>query len=322
MIIKEIKTDKDFQKYSILSEQYGTIFSSLDWIKLFEESVQLYGIYNKGSDLIGGFNLMKKTKKGLKIYTQPPFTPFIGPVIKYSSNKYHTHLSLQKEIMSDLVNFCDGLNYHVINFALNQEIIDTMPFLWKKYNVKPIYTYVVNLENSIDDLWNNMSNERRNDIRKGEKDGLRVKKIEDYDISRQLIFKTYQRQNKNVDILYLDKILFKFANNANSFCITTYKDDIPISMVFCIYDNNCAYYILGGYDNGNKHHGAGPMAVWEAIKYSKILRLKQFDFEGSIIPQIERYFRGFGGALVPYYFVNKAVFPIDLYLKYIKGRSF
>ena len=89
-----------------------------------------------------------------------------------------------------------------------------------------------------------------------------------------------------------------------------------------MYDKITTYYLLGGYDFENKHHGAGPLVIWESIKYSKEIGLKYFDFEGSMVPQIEKHFRGFGGKLTPYYRINKARLPLEILLKFLKRELF
>jgi len=49
---------------------------------MFNDEVQIYGIYDKGNNLIGGFHLYKQKKFGLTIYRNPPFIPNIGPFIQ------------------------------------------------------------------------------------------------------------------------------------------------------------------------------------------------------------------------------------------------
>jgi hypothetical protein len=46
--------------------------------------------------------------------------------------------------------------------------------------------------------------------------------------------------------------------------------------------------------------------------------IEVFDFEGSMIPSVEKFFRSFGGELRPYYSVNKSNFWKEVLLK--KGR--
>jgi hypothetical protein len=56
--------------------------------------------------------------------------------------------------------------------------------------------------------------------------------------------------------------------------------------------------MFSGYDKQKKHHGAGALAVTQCIKEAKKRNLQYFDFDGSVIPNLEKYFRGFGGELI------------------------
>jgi hypothetical protein len=46
------------------------------------------------------------------------------------------------------------------------------------------------------------------------------------------------------------------------------------------------------------------LLLWEAINKSA-KKAKAFNFEGSMIEPIERYFRAFGGKLTPYFEIKK-----------------
>ena len=77
--------------------------------------------------------------------------------------------------------------------------------------------------------------------------------------------------------------------------------------MYIVWDERIGYYLLGGYDPKESHHGASAIAMWEAIKFTKEeLGLNQFDFEGSMIQPVEQFFRKFGGKLTPYYTVSCA----------------
>ena len=117
-------------------------------------------------------------------------------------------------------------------------------------------------------------------------------------------------------------ILFSFARPDNSYTFVVRSQGIPIAGAFVIHDARTAYYLLGGYHSESKHHGAGTLALFDAIRHARGLGLKTFDFEGSMIPAIERYFRGFGGKLTPYYRVNKAWLPLEMALKLVRRNLF
>lgn len=320
MKISEIKK-QDEPLINDLALSYGTIFDSIEWTKIFEGRVNRYGIYNNGDELIGGFITYREKKFGLSIYRDPPFTPSIGPFLKMEAKNPVAVMDIWKQTLSLMANFIEDLPYSVMSCSLNRNIIDLQPFIWKRFKVIPGYTYILDLSMSAEDIWNRMSSERRKNINKGVKDGLFVKKITDYELIKSLVIKTFLRQKREINEFYLNKILFEFANNENSYAFVTYNNG-PIGCSFCIYDRKTAFYLLGGYDDQKKHHGAGTLSMWEAIKQAKALGLRYFDFEGSMIPQIEIYFRGFGGQLTPYFHINKAKLPLEIALKFFKRELF
>lgn len=306
----------EYQKLSSLC-----LFTNYNWLRMYD-NLLIYGIFDEGDSLIGLFYLYKERKSGFTIYRNPPFTPFIGPVVKVEvqspikiARKYRHILSLMAETL-------DKLQFSVISLSLERNISDTLPFIWKKFKVVPGYTYIIDLNKSTEELYRNMTSERRNDINKAIRDKLVARKVSNNDIIKSLVLNTFLRQKKNISEYYLDKILFEFADESNSFAFVTFKEDIPIAGVFCVYDRLTAYYLLGGYDSELKHHGAGALALWEAIKHSQEIGLRYFDFEGSVVPKIENYFRGFGGILTPYFRINKAWLPIEILLKLYKRELF
>jgi lipid II:glycine glycyltransferase (peptidoglycan interpeptide bridge formation enzyme) len=320
MKIKELSMSY-IEMYNNISMEQGSIFNTYEWLKIFD-NISIYGIFDEGDNLIGGFHLYKEKKFGITIYRNPPFTPFIGPFIKIESQNPVKVANKYREILSLMAEFLSKLNYSIIFVSLSRNIIDTLPFIWKKFKVSPGYTYTLDLNKPLDNLFKNMTIERRNDINKAIRDKLIIEKVNDFAIIKSLVLKTFFRQGKNINEYYLNKILFEFANDSNSFAFVTFRDKKPIAGAFCIYDKLTAYYLIGGYDYEFKHHGAGALALWKAIEYSKEIGLKYFDFEGSMIPQIERYFRGFGGELKPYFRINKAWLPIEVLLKFYKREIF
>jgi len=321
MLVKKI-SDSDNLKYNNLATEYGTVFNTLDWLKIFGDKAQVCGIYDKGDNLIGGFTIYEERKFGLRIFRNPRFTPTIGPFFEIKAKNPVAVMDMWKKVLSLMADFIESLSHSVISISLNKNIGDTQPFIWKKFKVIPGYTYLLDLSKSTEDIWKGMSVEKRNDMNKATRDGLIVKQVNNFEIVKSLILKTFSRQEVTIHKYYLEKILFKFANDSNSFAFTTFKDDNPIAASFCVYDKHTAYYLLGGYDHKRKHHGAGALATWEAIKYAQKSGLKYFDFEGSMVPQIERYFRGFGGRLTPYYRINKAKLPLEMLLKFFKRELF
>ena len=82
-------------------------------------------------------------------------------------------------------------------------------------------------------------------------------------------------------------------------------DNEPLGAVWIVWDERRAYYLIGGYDHSEKSNKAVSLAMWRAIQFTaNDLHLPEFDFEGSMIPAVERFFRKFGGTLLPTYTIN------------------
>jgi lipid II:glycine glycyltransferase (peptidoglycan interpeptide bridge formation enzyme) len=321
MPIKRLDT-KDLPSYTILASESGSIFNTMAWIDLYGKNMEQYGVFDNDRKLVAAFYLYKTKMFGLTYYKNPPYTPHIGLCYKNKSSNKANALTFDKNLISELADFIASLKSGLFTLAMPTQIKDTQPFIWKKFKTIPNYTYQLDLHLSTDQLLQNMASDKRNSLKKAEKDGMLTKLTADYTIVEQLILKTFNRKQKSVDAEFVNKILFTFSNPGNSFAFVSYLNDKPISTAFFLTDDHTCYYLLGGYDNENKHQGAGVSAIWYAIQYAKEKRLSIFDFEGSMLPEVEKFFRGFGGDLVPYYTINSALLPVEIALKFIKRELF
>ncbi len=301
-----------------ISKHSQSVFLSIKWLNLFNKNLICFGIFDNNNKIIGGFTLYIEKKVGLfKYYRNPFYTPTINLFFENKAQNKAKLLSENKKLLTLIANFFTNLPYHIISIYLPNKYIDMQPFFWRGFKTIPNYTYIINLKQDIQLIEKNFSTERRNDIKKAIKDNIETKLCSDYNIVETLIMNTFDRKQKNVDYEMIHKILFEFSDKNNSFAFVSYKDNKPIAASFCIYDKQKVYYLLGGYDSKNKHQGAGALAVYAAIKFAKSLEIEKFDFEGSMLPEVEKYFRGFGGNLTPYYSINKAKLPIELALKFV-----
>ena len=177
------------------------------------------------------------------------------------------------------------------------------------------YTYHIDLTKTEDTLLANLSSEKRKSLNKAKTDALEVVRETDMEKVKQVILKTFSRKQITKNKIYFDKILFDFANEKNAIAFVAYQNQKAIAATFCVYDSQRAYYLFGGYDSEFKHHGAGVSCMWQSILLAKQMGLQIFDFEGSMLPEVEKYFREFGGTLTPYYVTYKASTPLKLILK-------
>jgi lipid II:glycine glycyltransferase (peptidoglycan interpeptide bridge formation enzyme) len=309
MIIKPVNINE-------LSKISDSVFLSEKWLAMYDGALLPYGIFDKNDKITGGFILYKEKRKMLSYFRNPPYMPHTGLFFENKASNKAKRYGTAKKYLKLVADFVNGLPYDVLTIALPPEIIDTQPFFWQNFKVIPNYTYIIELEQPEKDIISGFASERRNDLKRADKDNIITKHISDMKIVKDLVSKTFDRKNKSIDDNMLDKILFDFSSEENSFAFASFKNDKPIACAFCIYDNHKTYYLLGGYDSQNKHQGAGSKAFVESILFAKKKGIPLFDFEGSMLQEVEHYFRGFGGTLTPYYTLNKGKLFAELALKY------
>ena len=319
MYIKQLKSS-DFAKYDAFSASHGTIFSSRTWLGLFGNGIKIFGIFDAGDHFIGGFHLFEKKFGFCKFQLNPPFTPFIGPFFLEKSQTKFNRQSFRKQLLQLMSNTLTEQYTCMQIFSLDRHIVNTMPFFWREFDIWPRYTFRIDLEQSKEKILSSMSGARRKNMTRAEKDGIICRSSSNANTIFDVVFKTSQRRNLTKDITLKKKIIESYAGKPDAISYISYKSNRPIAAVFCVHDNKTAYYMFSGYDAEDTHHGAGATAVWQCILEAKKRGLQYFDFDGSIIPELEKYFRGFGGEIIPFYRISKLNYFIKLGLL-ISGKS-
>ena len=294
----------------------GGVFNSVRWSGIFGPALQRIGIFDAGGGLLGGFCIYEQRKFGLRIWRNPPYTPQIGPFFVAKATNPAARTDEQRAVVEAMAEYLAAAPAALVSLGLPliRDFPDALPFFWRGFKVVPHYTYLLDLSVPLEQIRKNMAADRRNDISKAGRDGLEIRPATDLAPVRELVLATFDRQDKFLDSACLENILTRFATPDNSYGYLAFRGEQPIAACFVIHDAQTAYYLLGGYRASDRHHGAGAMAVFEAIHHAQELGLKTFDFEGSVIPPIERYFRGFGGQLTPRFTVHKAWVPLELAL--------
>ncbi|MBI3520544.1 MAG: GNAT family N-acetyltransferase [Bacteroidetes bacterium] len=299
------------------------VFASKKWLSVYGDALTLIGIYKDEHQLIGGFYFLNTKKYGFTFLKLPPYTPHCG-LFFISDSKNHSSINnFSKEIMNDVCDFFTAQKSALTVLAFPSAIIDFQPFIWNKYKVIPNYTYRINLERTLEDIRSNFDSKNRNVINKAIKEEVFVT---ENTLSKEELYHFFinslNTTDANIYETELKNIFHKFSDETNSFSVSAYKGKELLGNVFCIFDKNTCYYLLGGVDKTSGVQGVNNLLVQKSIEKAQSLGCKTFDFEGSMLKGVEKFFRSFGPELVPYFTVNKASLPLELLLKFKKRELF
>ncbi|MFC2067623.1 GNAT family N-acetyltransferase [Chloroflexota bacterium] len=279
----------------------SALFYKMPWLKASGWNFTIYG-YFKGGELYAGIPISWFKQWGFKVALQPVLTPYLEITFKEQDAKYEQRLSKEKEAIWLLAQRLKH-DFDYIYFHVPPGPVDLQPFIWEGFSISVKYTFIIDLNKNLAEIWNDLNHTKRNEILKSQQMGIKIILSDDFEQTFKIIEKTFSRQgiklsNKAVADNY-NKVATEAGQGKSFHAIDKYGNTLAVE--YLVWDNKISYGLLGGRDSESSCRGAKALAIWEGIKFSKGIGLQQFDFHGSMIPQIEQFVRKFGGKQTPYF---------------------
>ncbi|WP_395605819.1 GNAT family N-acetyltransferase [Pseudomonas sp. B16120] len=283
------------------------IFSQAWWLDVVagEENWNV-AIVRRDNKVIASMPYVIQKKFGMTLLRQPSLTQTLGPWIKKSDAKYAKSLSQQKDLMESLIDQLPAYQYFTQNWHYSQT--NWLPFFWKGFKQTTRYTYVINDLTDERALWEELQQNIRTDIKKAESRFLITVK-EDSSIDEFLELNKLVFKRQNIGLPYSETLVRKIdqacaERGCRKIFIAVDEQGRRHAGIYLIWDSNSAYYLMGGGDPELRNSGATSLCMWKAIRFSSSVT-KAFDFEGSMMEPVERFFRGFGAHQTPYFSISK-----------------
>lgn len=284
------------------------IFSQPFWLDMMcGEAAWDVAIVEKNQVLIAAWPFYKKQKIIFDLITMPMLTPYLGPWLDYPPDqKICSRLAFEKQILTELVKQLPDYDY--LNQACYPGFDNWLPLYWHGFKQQTLYTYILRDLSNLDDIWGCFRENIRREIRKAtNRFSITIAQENDIAAFDEINMKTFQRQGKQrpyskKDLIRIDKVLA--TRECRQMFFAKDPDGNIHAAIYLIWDTHTAYYIMGGGDPALRHSGATSLAMWQAIQFSA-LRAQSFNFEGSMIEPIARYFGSFGAEQTPYFMLTQ-----------------
>ncbi len=305
---------KEKYRQLCLQESSIPIFSRDWWLDSVagEANWDVVMVENSG-EVLGCFPYTFRKKIGFRIITMPRLTPWLYIYLNYpAEQKYTRRLAFQKKILTQLIEqLPDAVSFHQ---KYHYSLTNWLPFYWKGFRQTTRYSYVIEDLSDPGKIFRDFRDNIRREIRKAEKKVM-VEETEDVALFFSLATRTFQRQNKTITFSQelmekLDQELVR-RDQRKIYLARDKNNQTVHAGLYLIWDENSAYYLAGGADPALRSSGASSLLMWTAIQFAATVT-KKFDFEGSMIEPIERFFRAFGANQKPYFSIYKRKFPFSL----------
>jgi len=263
-------------------------------------------LVEKGGLVLATLPYLAHRRAGFRIVTQPWLTLSLGPWLRPSTAKPPRRIAQQKELLQGLIAQLPPFDHFHQKWHYDQT--NWLPFRWGGFQQTTSYSYVIPDLGDLRAVWDGFQENIRKEVRKASSRAqLCVRDDRPLDDLLRLQHLTFNRQGKPLPypVALLRTIDAACASRGQRrLFIAEDVQGRAHASVYIVWDDNSAYYLLGGGDPALRTSGAASLCMWEAIRHAATVT-KRFDFCGSMVEPIEHFVRAFGGLQCPYFSVSK-----------------
>ena len=296
-----------------VSEGNGAIFHTSWWHKAWGIDFAIHVLLDENGEIEAGmpvyvsrFPGMPKVMDllGIKGLTKPPLTPVNGPIFRACTRpgRPSVYSHAKKEIIQSLQSLprLDFYDFHLWRFCT-----DLMPFMWNGFETQVLYTYLIKAGSA--EIWHsNMSRKARRFLkdagreaaREGYSDIITDAPFSDMDLP----FRETMRRKK-FEVAQYSGLPGWWETVRNRKAGKSYlikdRNGKPVCASIMVWDNRTAYSLVGGMDSTIRRDSHINMLIFGRMIEDALEMGLDFDFEGSSLMGVERFYRGWGGELKP-----------------------
>ncbi len=296
-------TQERYREWSSTASELR-LFSTAWWLDAVCPGNWDAALVEKNGEIVAALPYTFAKLAGLEVIKMPELTPWLDIAIRYpEGQKYANRLAYEKEMFTALIEqlpkvprFRQRYNYAFTNW---------LPFYWQGFRQTTRYSYVLSNLDNLDLVFAGFRENIRREIRKAQK-RLTVTESEDLRTFYQFNLTTFERQNTKPSFSYelLQRVETACQKQQCRKIFFAADADRIHAVIYVVLDAYSAYYLMGGADPALRSSGASSLLMWHAIQFAA-RATRQFDFEGSMIEPIERFFRSFGAVQTPYFSISK-----------------
>ncbi|MBO7495565.1 MAG: GNAT family N-acetyltransferase [Salinivirgaceae bacterium] len=262
--------------------------------------------HQEGGEYDSVFVYFVKRKFGLSYIVMPPLTQFLGDYsfIDRTLDKY-------KPISNYYIDHLPSTAF--MSLSMSHTFKYWTPYKWRGFDETTRYSLIIKDLSDLKAVYNNFEDSKQRNIRKASSKftvstGLSATDFYDFfekncgsivAFSRSLFEKLHQECVKN---------------NAGTIIYATDENSAISGVLFVVWDNSAVYALTYSFENNARKSGVGDLLMYEAMKIAAEKHLA-FDFEGSMIENVEQSYRRFGSEPDVYHEISRA----NLFFKLINS---
>jgi len=294
----ESKTVLDYKKWNefVETSPQGSLFSTTWYLDALGVEYEILVVEEKEKIKAG----IVLAKNEINTYANPMLDKYLGILFSNENgnrqkiiSKQYKQIELLTKELKDIKSF---------DYYFHPAFDNWIPLSWQGFTQQTRYTYRIDNSNPLDDIYKNFHGNVKNDIKNAQKEGIAIKENISFDEIWTLVNKTFIRQGSKSPFNRekLQKFISKLKEKSAFVSFGAYDtNNNCIAVCGIAYEDKSSYLLLNGIDIEKQVRGANAYMIYESIKYFHN-KCRFYDFEGSMLPGVEQFYRRFGGDLTPY----------------------
>lgn len=272
----------------------GSLFGS-NWNVAFsnDNRLRVLKVSEDGGQAIAACFVWDTQKRFFRSLITPPLMPNTGWVWLTDFEKPSTRISKEKEVLSALLDFLNSGNWSFWKLDFPSDFKDFQSAIWKGIVPKQKYTYRLELKS---DWLDHVDSKLKNILKKKETFHFEKRSFSSEE------FLDFQETLSSKGVRHVELLQSICASGTGTDSFFTVVGDGGKYKALCLNMNDVVYYLAA--TNAKENNALSACGLAHCIDLAEEQGVKVFDFEGSMIPEVERFFRGFGGELTPYFSIE------------------
>jgi hypothetical protein len=310
MVVELLEDKKRWDQFVETSPQ-GLLFHKWDFLKTVERHSQYrflpYSVYS-GDELRCIFPFFVWRARVLTAMRSPPpraQIPYLGPAFDPSVQtlKASGREKILNQVTDELCREIDTIAPNIVSITTVPNFIDVRSLIWKDYREHLSFTYVINLERSLDEIWASFSRRCTRGIKQLSAHSPEIQQTDDVgpllDIWRPRFFE----RGIQVPLLsdsYLKELVATFPQDMTVYNVTI-DGRLATATACCVMQKERYCYWIGGV-NVRKDLAVNEYLIWEIVQRAKSEGFKKLDL-GE--PGPSRFKSKFNPVLEPFCYISK-----------------
>jgi hypothetical protein len=310
----ELLEDKGRWDQFVEASPEGSLFHKWDFLKTVERHSNYrllpYCVYS-GEELRCVFPFFIGRDRGLTYLGSPPPLHtqiwYLGPAFDLSVQalKAHARETIFQQVTGELCREIDKIAPNFVSFATVPNFIDVRFFKWKNFTANLEFTYAIDLEKSLDEIWASFSRRCKQNIKRVNKHSPEIQQTNDVTGLLDIWRARFSERRVKAPLLsdsYLKELMAAFPRDTTVYSVNI-GGELAIANVYCAMQKERYAFWIGGVSTRNDL-AVHEYLQWEVMKRAKSEGFTKLDLGGGV-ENLSRFKSKFDPVLEPYCIVER-----------------